>query len=156
MIYRIIEALQAEQIEQARALFLEYGESLAFDLCFQDYQTELKNLPGEYRAPGGSLLLAYVDNQPAGCVALRQLGENICEMKRLYVRLQYRGLGIGRQLAEKAISQARAKGYRIMRLDTLNAMTEAVNLYKSLGFQECDSYRYNPLEGAKYFELALI
>lgn len=143
------------QIDQARALFIEYGESLGFDLCFQDYDTELKNLPGEYAPPDGQLLLAYFNNEPVGCVALRKFGESTCEMKRLYVRPPFRGLGIGRRLAEDIIDGARQRGYRIMRLDTIATMFEAINLYKSLGFQERDSYRFNPLEDARYFELTL-
>ena len=155
MMITIDTAASTKQIEQARALFIEYGESLGFNLCFQDYDTELANLPSEYAPPAGQLLLAYSNNDPIGCVALRKFGENTCEMKRLYVKPQFRGLGIGRRLAEEIITEAKMRGYRIMRLDTIASMTEAITLYRSLGFQECDSYRFNPLEGAKYFELAL-
>jgi len=152
---RIENADSPSQIEHARALFIEYGESLGFDLCFQDYDTELKNLPGDYASPGGSLLLAYAGEQPVGCVALRKFSEDTCEMKRLYVKPKFRGSGIGRQLAEKVIADAKGKGYRIMRLDTIETMDEAINLYRSLGFEERDSYRFNPIEGARYFELVL-
>jgi len=144
-----------KQIEQARRLFVEYSESLGFSLSFQEYDAELKNLPGEYVSPDGQLLLAYSDNEPIGCVALRKFGENTCEMKRLYVKPSHRGLGIGRRLAEQIIAEARTRGYRIMRLDTTAIMFEAITLYRSLGFQERDSYRFNPLENARYFELAL-
>jgi putative acetyltransferase len=152
---KIEAARSREQIEQIRQLFLEYARSLGFDLCFQDFQTELDNLPGEYSAPDGSLHIAHFNNVPAACVAMRRFGNDACEMKRLYVKPQFRKLGIGRKLAERVIADARKAGYERMLLDTIGTMTEAIALYKSLGFAEIESYRFNPLEGARYFELKL-
>src|SRR4051795_7426383 len=117
----IIQARTAPQIEQARALFLEYGASLGFSLCFQSFDQELAALPGDYAPPSGRLLLAEVEAQPAGCVALHALenGDGVCEMKRLYVRPAFRGQQLGRRLVEEAVSAARGIGYKRMRLDTV-------------------------------------
>jgi ribosomal protein S18 acetylase RimI-like enzyme len=152
----LIQATLPEHIEQTRELFLEYAESLGFSLCFQSFDEELKNLPGAYAAPSGRLLLAQYDQQPAGCVALRKLEANICEMKRLYVRPAYRGKGLGRILVERVIAEARAIGYERMRLDTIaSSMKDAVELYRRMGFKEIAPYRANPIEGALYLELLL-
>jgi ribosomal protein S18 acetylase RimI-like enzyme len=152
----LIQATLPEHIEQARALFLEYADSLGFSLCFQSFDEELKSLPGAYAAPSGRLLLALYEQQAAGCVALRNLEANICEMKRLYVRPAYRGKGLGRILVERVIAEARAIGYERMRLDTIaSSMQEAVELYRRKGFQEIAPYRANPIEGALYMELLL-
>jgi ribosomal protein S18 acetylase RimI-like enzyme len=152
----LIQAMLPEHIEQTRTLFLEYAESLGFSLCFQSFDEELKNLPGAYAAPSGRLLLARYDQQPSGCVALRKLEANVCEMKRLYVRPAYRGKGLGRILVERVIAEARAIGYERMRLDTIaSSMQDAVELYRKLGFQEISPYRANPIEGALYLELLL-
>lgn len=144
-----------ELIAEVSRMFLEYASSLDFDLCFQNFDQELRELPGEYARPSGRLILALYDGMPVGCVALRRLEEGICEMKRLYVKPPYRGKGIGRELAEKIISEAKSIGYRKMRLDTISTMIEATTLYKSLGFREIGPYRPNPIEGARYFELIL-
>jgi ribosomal protein S18 acetylase RimI-like enzyme len=136
-------------------LFVEYADSLGFDLSFQGFDNELRNLPGDYARPGGCLLLAASQGQAAGCVALRPLEEGICEMKRLYVRPKFRGVGIGRALAEAVIKKARELGYSRMRLDTVPAMEAARALYASLGFEPTGSYRYNPMEGAVFMELRL-
>ena len=145
-----------EHIEQTRALFLEYAASLGFSLCFQSFDEELKSLPGAYAAPSGRLLLAQYEQQAAGCVALRKLEANICEMKRLYVRPAYRGQGLGRILVERVIAEARAIGYGRMRLDTIgSSMQDAVELYRRMGFKEIAPYRANPIEGALYMELLL-
>ena len=152
---KITEAVTDAKIERARTLFSEYADSLGFDLSFQDFDEELRTLPGDYARPKGCLLLAACRGQAAGCVALRPLEEKICEMKRLYVRPQFRGLGIGRALAEAVIRQARELGYSRMRLDTVPSMAAARALYASLGFEPMGSYRYNPIEGAVFMELKL-
>jgi len=144
-----------ELVLQARILFKEYASSLGFDLGFQDFARELDALPGEYAPPGGALLVAFCAGQPAGCVAMRLLRGSVCEMKRLYVRHQFRGKGVGRGLAERAIASARVCGYRAMRLDTVPWMHEAMALYRSLGFVPISPYRHNPIAGAQFFELHL-
>ncbi len=152
---RIIPVETNKDIESTKNLLTEYNDSLGFDLDFQDFEEELVNLPGEYNPPRGCLLLAEYENQPAGCVALRPLSDEICEMKRLYVRPQFRGLGIGRALAEAIIEQARKIGYTLMRLDTVPSMEIARTLYASLGFKQISPYRHNPIEGAVFMELKL-
>lgn len=152
----LIPATLPEHIEQVRALFLEYRESLGFSLCFQSFDEELKNLPGAYAPPSGRLLLARSADQAAGCIALRKLDTGICEMKRLYVRPDYRGLGLGRMLVERLIAEARAIGYQRMRLDTIaSAMQDAIALYRRMGFQEIAPYSNIPIEGALWMELLL-
>jgi putative acetyltransferase len=145
-----------EQIAQARELFLEYANSLGFSLCFQSFDQELAALPGDYAPPNGRLLLATSNGDPAGCVALHKLESDICEMKRLYVRPRYRGKGLGRQLADKVIAEARQLGYKKLRLDTVEpVMKTAVAMYRQLGFHEIPSYRQNLIAGALYMELQL-
>ena len=152
----VSHAALPEQIEQARTLFLEYADSLGFSLCFQNFDQELKNLPGAYDLPAGRLLLAHDSEITAGCVGLRKLEENICEMKRLYVRPVYRGKGVGRLLVDRVIGEARAIGYQRMRLDTVEShMKDAVALYRRIGFREIPAYCPNPIEGALYLELVL-
>jgi ribosomal protein S18 acetylase RimI-like enzyme len=144
------------QIAQARELFLEYAQSLGFSLCFQNFDKEIADLPGDYGPPEGRLLLAYCEAELAGCVALHKLEENICEMKRLYLRPQFRGHGFGRTLAEKIIQEARDIGYRKIRLDTVEpVMKDAVAMYRKLGFTEIAPYCANPIAGALYMELEL-
>ena len=152
----LIQAALPEHIEQTRALFLEYAASLGFSLCFQSFDEELKSLPGAYAAPSGRLFLAQYEGQAAGCVALRKLEGMICEMKRLYVRVAYRGKGLGRILVERVIAEARGIGYEHMRLDTVAAsMQDAIELYRRMGFKEIAPYRENPIAGALYMELLL-
>jgi len=152
---RIIPAKPEQDLELIRELFKEYASSLGFDLDFQDFKEELANLPGDYAPPDGCILLAKDKEQIAGCVALRKMGEDICEMKRLYVRPEFRGKGIGRKLSVAIIDKARDIGYKYMRLDTVPAMKQAIALYRSLGFKQIEPYRYNPIEGATFMELEI-
>jgi carbonic anhydrase len=151
----IAPAENRHDIEAARLLFREYAASLDFDLRFQGFEGELSLLPGEYSPPAGCLLLAWHNEEPAGCVALRQVWGKTCEMKRLFIRPHLRGLGYGRQLAEEAMLRARKIGYRWMVLDTISSMQTAIGLYGSLGFSEIPPYRYNPIRGARFFALDL-
>jgi ribosomal protein S18 acetylase RimI-like enzyme len=151
-----LQAESPQQIAQVRELFLEYAQSLGFSLCFQSFDKELAGLPGDYAPPEGRLLLAEYDGALAGCVALHRLEPKICEMKRLYLRPEFRGKGVGRALADAIIGQARAIGYERMRLDTVEPlMRDAVAMYRRLGFKEIAPYRENPIEGAMYMELVL-
>jgi GNAT superfamily N-acetyltransferase len=151
----VSHATSSEDLEDARGLFNEYASALGVDLCFQDFEHELKELPGEYSEPAGCILLAFVDSTLAGCVALRPLSSEVCEMKRMYVRPKFRGRGIGRVLAQDVITEARKRGYKKMRLDSLPTMREAQALYHSLGFTHIDAYRLNPIQGAVFMELKL-
>ena len=152
----ISQAGSAPQIAQVRELFLEYAQSLNFDLCFQSFDKELAGLPGDYAPPDGRLLLAEYEGQVAGCVALHELEPEICEMKRLYLRPRFRGKGLGRALAGRVIAEAGQIGYRRMRLDTVEpVMKDAVALYRQFGFKEIAPYRANPIAGALYMELKL-
>src|SRR5271169_918141 len=151
-----IHSTSSAQIEQARELFLEYAQSLGFSLCFQNFDKELAELPGDYAPPEGRLLLAEYQGQLAACVALHKLEPRICEMKRLYLRPQFRGKGLGRALAERIIAEARHIGYQRMRLDTVEpVMKDAVAMYRKLGFKEIAPYRPNPMAGTLYMELEL-
>ncbi len=152
----LIQATLPEHIEQVRSLFLEYGSSLGFSLCFQSFDEELKNLPGAYGPPKGRLLLALQAGNAAGCIALRPLQAGTCEMKRLYVRPAHRGSGLGRMLVERLIADARTLGYERMRLDTVgSAMKDAVALYRRIGFNEIAPYSAIPIENALWMELRL-
>jgi GNAT superfamily N-acetyltransferase len=151
----IVPAQSDAHLLAALQLFVEYADYLGVDLCFQGFQQELDGLPGEYAPPDGRLLLAIDGDQPVGCVAVRNLGDGICELKRLYVRPEHRGKGLGRKLADVIVAEARAIGYKTMRLDSLTSLKEAAGLYQSLGFTEIPAYRYNPLPEAVYMELEL-
>lgn len=145
-----------EEIQKARGLFEEYAAGIGISLCFQNFDQELKNLPGDYASPDGRLLLARENGELAGCIAMRKLEPGVCEMKRLFVRPAFRGLGLGRTLVQSIINEARNLGYTHMRLDTLpGRMETAIALYRSLGFTEIGPYCENPVEGAKFMELDL-
>ena len=152
-------ATSPEQLDAARALFLEYAEQLGVDLDFQGFEEELAGLPGDYAEPRGSLLLAWVDGELAGCCALRPAEDvdyvNAAEMKRLFVRKAFRGFGLGRQLAEAMLDAARQAGYDHVLLDTLDDMESARALYEDLGFEEIPPYYHNPLPGAHYLRVDL-
>lgn len=153
---RIELAFTIEQIQAVRVLLLEYGQSRNFDAAMGDFENEMKHLPGKYETPKGALLLAYFKNQAAGCVALQQIREGICEMKRMYVSPSFRGHGIGKVLIEQIIVKAKDLGYHTMRLDTHPTMTKAQELYRSFGFYEIERYNDNPIEGIRFFELRLL
>ena len=149
-------AATPQDMASAALLFSEYADSLALDLAFQNFAHELATLPGDYAAPRGSLLLAHVGDALAGCCALRPLDTadypNAAEMKRLYVRKAFRGFGLGRQLAEAMLDQARQAGYACVLLDTLDGMESARALYSELGFEEIPPYYHNPLPGSHYLK----
>jgi putative acetyltransferase len=152
----LIQAKSAEEIQQVRKLFEEYVAWLGINLCFQNFDKEVAELPGDYAPPSGRLTLVIEGDDVAGCVALRRIGEDICEMKRLYVRPQFRGRGFGRTLTENLIQEARGIGYKRMRLDTLpGKMDPAIAMYRSLGFKNIEPYYNNPVEGAAFMELKL-
>lgn len=146
-------------LDAARALFREYAQALGIDLCFQNFEAELAALPGDYAEPQGALLLAFVDDQLAGCGAFRPLTDvdyaNACEMKRLYVRRAFRRFGLGRLLAQALIDGATQAGYSTMLLDTLDDMESARSLYGTLGFEEVPPYYFNPIPGAHYLKVDL-
>ena len=155
MTLAIEQVTGGEPLAEVRALFEEYAASIGVDLCFQGFAEELAGLPGAYAPPSGRLLLARVLGTSAGCVALRRLTPEVCEMKRLYVRPAFRGTGLGHRLAAAAIDSGRALGYAAMRLDTLATMASARALYQSLGFRPIAPYRHNPVPGAEFLELPL-
>lgn len=144
-----------EELEEVREIFIEYAEFLQVDLCFQDFEKELQTLHEVYLPPMGCIILAKQDNQVLGCVALKPIGEGICEMKRLYVRPEARGNNLGKKLVEELIDFARNAGYKTMKLDTISSLKEAINLYQSKGFVKTEPYVYNPLSDVLYFELPL-
>ncbi len=153
---KLKQAESIAEIEQARGLFMEYAAWLDVDLCFQGFEGELRELPGDYAPPDGRLWLAFEEDELMGCIALRRIGAEMCEMKRLYLRAVARGRGLGKQLAVAIIEEAREIGYKRMRLDTLpRRMPQAVALYRSLGFTEIEAYYSNPIEGVLYMELML-
>lgn len=151
----IVEVEGGDELEQVRTIFQEYALTLGSDLCLQNFAEELATLPGSYARPAGRLLLARVDNQVAGCAALRSLDVDTGEMKRVYVRPAFRGLGLGRLLAERILDESRAAGHRRIRLDTLPSMVQAQRLYRELGFREIAPYGDDPVAGAVYLELEL-
>jgi putative acetyltransferase len=153
---KLLQAESPEQIQQIRELFTEYVAWLGINLCFQNFDKEVAELPGDYAPPSGRLTIATDNEEVAGCVALRKLGEEVCEMKRLYVRPQFRGRGLGRMLTESLIQDARSIGYKRMRLDTLpGKMDRAIAMYRLLGFKNIEPYYDNPVVGAAFMELEL-
>jgi ribosomal protein S18 acetylase RimI-like enzyme len=151
----IKQALTEKQNKHAKNLFIEYTNHLGIDLNFQNFKEELRTFPGHYTPPEGCVLLAYYKNKPVGCVALRKFKDDICEMKRLYIRPKFRRKNIGKTLSTTIIQKSKEMGYKFMRLDTLPFMKEAINLYLALGFEEIQPYRYNPIENSKFYELKL-
>jgi putative acetyltransferase len=145
----------AAEIAAVKALFLEYAQSLGFSLCFQGFDEEMATFPAKYSPPKGGLLLAKVDGVAAGAVGVWQLAPGICEMKRLYLKPEFRGLDLGRRMAEAVVAEGRRLGYGAMRLDTLKTMEAARALYASMGFREVEPYYNNPIDGAVYMELPL-
>lgn len=156
---RFVTPSTPQEFAALKSLFREYADSLQVDLCFQGFEEELATLPGEYAPPRGALLMALVDEELAGCCALRPLDAadypNACEMKRLYVRQRFRGSGVGRQLAEAILDCARRAGYACVLLDTLDEMESARALYQDLGFEDIPPYYHNPIEGAHYLKVNL-
>ena len=152
---RIKQAQTKTEIEEVRKLFQEYEAFLNVDLCFQSFEDELASLPGRYSRPNGDLLIGLDGERAVGCVAIRKLDDGVCEMKRLFVRPIARGTGLGRRLAQEIIVIARELGYSLMRLDTLERLTEAMHLYETFGFRKIEPYYENPLPGVVYWELAL-
>lgn len=152
----IKQAVTGKEIETVRRLFREYEAFLGVDLGFQNFDAEFAGLPGKYARPNGDLLIGLNGNRIMGCVAVRRLGDSVCEMKRLYVRPEARGTGLGRRLALEIIAIARELGYALMRLDTLDRLTEAMSLYETLGFRKTAPYYENPLQGVVYWELPLL
>ena len=157
--FRVQVADTPALLDAARVIVREYADGLGVDLCFQNIDTELAALPGEYAEPGGVLLLALVGDEVAGCGALRAISDvdypDACEMKRLYVRPAFRGFGLGRALAESLLDEARRAGYSVMLLDTLDDMEAARGLYATLGFEEIPPYYFNPIAGAHYLKAEL-
>jgi putative acetyltransferase len=151
----LTESARPEDFAAARVLFREYAAELAVDLCFQGFEAELEQLTDLYSAPTGCLLIARAGERAVGCGALRRLADTVCEMKRLYVRAEARGTGLGRILAERLTAKGCALGYAKMRLDTLAHLTAARELYRSMGFAEIAAYYDNPLPGVVYMELDL-
>ncbi len=144
-----------EELEEVRNIFIEYSEFLQVDLCFQDFEQELQTLHQVYSPPKGCIILAKENGLILGCVALKPIAEGVCEMKRLYVRPEARGMGLGRKLVDELIIFAKNSAYESMKLDTVTKLKEAISLYRSIGFVETAPYVHNPLSDVLYFELKL-
>lgn len=152
---RVVHATDTRSVAIVRGLFREYADSLEFSLDFQDFEQEVRGLPGDYAPPKGALLLAWVEGDSAGCVGVRPIDAFTCEMKRLYVRPEFRVRGVGRVLAERAVEEGHELGYERMWLDTVPSMAAAIALYRSMGFTDIPPYRHNPLPGALFLERML-
>jgi putative acetyltransferase len=153
---QFVEATTENQFNDAKALFIEYGESLGFSLCFQGFQEELDTIQQHYNSSLGGIWLAYSEVKAVGVVALRKFGDNTGEVKRMYVQPNYHGNGIGKKLMQLLIDKANAVGYNSIKLDTLTTMKPAIHIYESFGFEEIEAYRFNPLEQVIYMEKKLI
>jgi putative acetyltransferase len=154
--FSLVQAASSDQVISARQLFNEYAAGLEFSLCFQNFDQEIAELPGKYSPPSGRLLLAFIGERMAGCIGLRKLDEETCEMKRLFLRPEFRGKGLGRELVSAVLHEARMIGYTRMRLDTLpGKMDSAISLYRAIGFRDISPYYNNPVEGATFMELDL-
>ena len=152
---KIIQAISREHIDSVRKLFFEYAKSLNVSTCFENFDKEVENLPRLYGPPKGRLLIALSDIKVAGCIALKKVDDQTCEMKRLFVRHEFRGQGVGKELTTAVWEEARGTGYKKMRLDTLPSMKEAIALYESLGFEPIPPYRELPVPGALFMQVAL-
>ena len=153
---RLTHVQSGPALEDIRTLFLEYAGGLNFNLCFQNFDRELEELPGAYGLPHGRLILCEVDGRPAGCIAVKPLGSGVCELKRLFVRPEFRRRKLGLKLTQHIIEEARSIGYSVMRLDTIRGtMDNAIALYESVGFREIPAYYHNPIPNAFYMELRL-
>ena len=150
-----VSAAQSEDLAAIREMLTEYAAWVAVDLAFQQFAHEVQGLPGDYQPPSGCLLIARIADHPAGMVALRRMDADRCEMKRLYVRPEARGAGVGRRLAERVIAEARARGYQEMLLDTLPVMQDAQRMYVALGFRDIAPYYESPIPGTRYMALRL-
>ena len=151
----VIEDATAADLDAIREMLHEYAEWLKVDLCFQNFEAEVAGLPGDYAPPSGALIIARIDDRPAGMVALRRKDDERCEMKRLFVRENARGVRLGRALAERIITEARTRGYREMVLDTLPVMQDAQRLYVALGFRDIEPYYVSPIGATRFMGLRL-
>lgn len=154
---KLIEATSPYDYTLAVQLFMEYAAQIKIDLAFQNFSKEIENLEAQYSKPKGIIYIAYNEqNSPLGCFGIREFGGAICELKRMYLKEEARGLGIGKKMLQTAIVTGKKLGYKKMRLDTLSTMHSAIRLYEKAGFYEIQSYRFNPFDGAKYFEIELV
>lgn len=151
----IRSAITPDDFEMGKRLFLEYAQSLDFNLCFQNFEQELADIQVQYGAPSGCLLLVKNSDETVGCVGVRRWRSDIAELKRMYLRPETRGQGFGRRLLQTALDHARSFGYRSIRLDTLPTMQAAIALYRKFGFMDIPAYRENPFEGTIYLEKQL-
>ncbi|MCD4745557.1 MAG: GNAT family N-acetyltransferase [Bacteroidales bacterium] len=155
--YKFVVINKIEDFTKAKELFKEYENTLNFDFCFQDFETELKEINVQYYKPfGGLILIRDTFDKPIGCAGIRKFDGQIAELKRMYLKDAYRNIGLGKKLLIKSIELAKKMNYTAIRLDTLKTMKAAIRLYEMNGFKEIDAYRYNPSEDAKYYELKLI
>ncbi len=153
--FSIITAKTKDHFSEAKVLFLEYAKELDVDLCFQGFDKELEEIAVQYNAPEGVLLLLTDNDKNIGCVGLRKMEDGAAEMKRMYIKKDFRGKGLSKLLIEQLLQHAKGRKYKSVRLDTLPQMKEAVNLYISFGFKEIQPYRFNPVDGTKYMEKQL-
>ncbi|MGL5313321.1 MAG: GNAT family N-acetyltransferase [Peptostreptococcaceae bacterium] len=151
----LLHVTEENLLDEVKELFLEYADLINIDLSFYDFQKEFNELPRKYLESEGILIIALVDNKTAGCIGLRPISDNICEIKKLFVRDEFRGLGVGKELINRIIEEGNRLGYEIMRLDTLPNMEYAQELYKQFGFYTIEPYTYNPIRGTKFMELNL-